>query len=611
MSEILQLAAKLNTVSAPIREFGKSYVLFQIVSYDKEYGKTITAIVIRAENKDSSRILIVGYSQDNNEIITLNYEQIIIVLEQLQKYSEEDLTKCKLSLLEIKEAKFRFKKFDLLAHKGILCLELSENITAFYSENAESGNSWSFDLVFNDELSIKPNNFNFIGTQGSNDIIDLTFNAEQVGFDRLKTIHLLDDIKIMIDTGKGKHHEYTGLCTKVSLENGNIRMFLNAAGMYVMKNSRMKILSAEKVNPLNIFHFITRSSGFPQENVNIEGFNLDAKNIYTIIIPVNNLTLINDSVGIGNVTFYPYATKNTDMEKFISIMAKQNEKLDEFCWAQIHVESNNPYDAYTDAKLQILRSLDTLMHIVRSDSILQNYSTEYKLICWEKEYLIPKPCITTWVYIHNALTGELIITDIERLMLPDQLLIQENLILRIENIEWYEEMLLKISCKSNKNLEPLFNALKWVKKSWDSADNDDEILYAIIALEFVLAGEKAPPIIPREYHQIVIKAVLDAFMIAFKGEEDARQEYTQRLKDKMSQSLTDAPLFAKLDSLISRLEIPIREQDIILLKKARKIRNNLVHGRNTIELTHEELWKINTIVNTIISHKLFSLRGEV
>lgn len=612
MSEILQLAAKLNMVSGPVEGFEKSLVLFQIVSYNKENSKLITALVIRPDKKssDSSSILIVGYSPKNKKVTTLNSEQVLFVLEQLQKYSEEELVNCKLNLMEIKDAESNFSAFDACDNESIICLKLTQNINAFYSKKPKDECLWQFELEFNDELSIMPISFNFIGAQGSNDIINFTFNSEQIGFDKLKTIHLLDDIKIMIDTGKGKHHEYTGICTKVSLKNNNITMFLNAAGMYFMKKSRLKAFLAENVNPLNVFYFIARSSGLAKEKVNIEGFNWGAKNIYTVILPVNNLVLQSDSTGIGNVTFYSHITRDIDTQKFVKVLEKENEKLDEFCWAQIHVEGNNPYDAYVDAKLQISRSLDTMMHIVRSDSLFLNYSTECTLISWEKENLIPKPYVTTWIYIHNAISGELIITDTKHLMQPNHLLIKQNLVQRIDNIEWYEEMLLELSHKSNKKLEPLFNALKWVKKSWDSIDKDDEIIYMIIALEFVLAGEKAPPIIPEEYHQTVTKAVIESFAIAFSGEEMNKQEYMKRLSDKMSQSLTDAPLFAKLDILVSRLNIPLRKQDIKLLKKARQFRNDLVHGRKSNMLTYEEVWKVNTIVNTIISYKLFSLRGE-
>ena len=613
MSELLQLAAKLNSVTVPVQGFEKSFVLFQIVSFNEEKGKTVTALIIRPENKieDSGSILIVGYSQNDKKVIPLNSKQIIFVLEQLQKYPEEDLIKCKLNFEEINEAKSYLGKFNLFDYNEILILELTKNIGALYSKNAENEYIWNFELEFNGGLSIKPISFDFIGTQGSNDIIDFTFNTEHIGFDNLKFIHLLDDIKIYIDaTGKGKNHEYTGVCTKVNLDSNKIKMVINPAGFYFMNKSRMKAFLSEKANPLNLFYFISRNSGLPKDNINIQGFDWEAKYVYTVIIPVINLKLSNDSIGIGNVTFYPFEFKNTETEKFTNILEEQNERIEGFCWAQIYVESNNPYDAYVEGKQQILRALDTMMHVVRSDSVLLNYSTEYTLASWDKDQLIPKPSVTTWVSIHNAITGELIITDIERLLMPTQLVIQDSLLQRIDNIEWYEKMLLDLSYKRNKNLEPLFNALKWVRKSWDSGDKDDEIIYAIIALEFVVAGEKTPLIIPQKYLQDVTKGALDSFTTAFKGEEEAKLEYTKKLSDKLSQSLTDAPLFAKLDNLINRLEIPIRKQDIKLLKKARQIRNDLVHGRESKMLTNEEVWKVNTTVNTIISHKLFSLRGE-
>ncbi len=612
MSDLLQLAAKLTSVNVPVQGFKKSLVLFQIVAYNEKKGKTFTALVIRPESKDSdSRVLIVGYSQNDIEIAALNSKQINFVLEQLERYDEEDLEKYSLSLQEINKAKSNFGTLNLSDNKEILCLKLTENIGVIYSENAKNEYIWDFELIFNEGLIIKPISFNFIGAQGSNDIIDCTFNAEHIGLKKLKYIHFLDDIKIYIDaTGKGKTHEYTGVCTNVNLNNDKIKMILNPAGFYLMNKSRIKVFVSEKANPLNLIYFITRSSGLPKEKINIEDFNWKARYLYTIIIPIINLKLSNDSMGIGNVTFYSSELRNTETEKFINILEKQNEKFRAFCWAKIYIEGNNPYDVYVKGKQQILRALDTLMHVVRSDSALLNYSTEYKLTSWDKDQLIPKPDATTWVYIQNEITGELIITDIESLIMPNQLVIQDNLMQKIDNIDWYEKMLIDLSYKKIKRLEPLFNALKWTRKSWDSEDKDDKIIYAVIALEFVVAGEKAPSIIPQEYLQNVINGALNSFTTLFNGEDEIRSEYLRKLKNKLSQSLNNAPLFAKLDSLIERLDIPIRKQDIKLLKKARRIRNDLVHGRESKTLTNEEVWKVNTIINTIISHKLFSLRGD-
>lgn len=611
MTELLQLAIKSNRVSIPVEGYERSIILFQIVVLSEDDGM-LTALILTKDTKEKDRkdILIAGYSALSEKITTLNNKQIIQVLDELKKYSVEDLSKTGLSIEDIEKAKVNLINFNMTDTKEPICLFLSEHISAFYNKTAQDYKVWDIDIFFNDKLLIKPESFSFISTYGSNDVLSFTFNFNKIDLSELRSLHLLDDIKIFIDAGMGRHQEYSAVCSKINIINDKVIVNLEPAGLYIMKKSKIKTLFIEKADVKNIFYFIARSSGLPKENIMIEGFKNEIKNIYTIIIPIQNIDLKNDSVGIGNVTFYPFSLIDEDIEKFIDNIRNGNEKIDRLCWAKIHIEENNPYDAYVLAKQQIMRSLDLLMHVVRSDSILINYSTEHTLINWDKDYLIPKPQVTTWVYIQNAFTGETIITDIERLMMPNQLVIKEDLIKKLDNIEWYEEMLLELSFNKNKSIEPLFNALKWSKKSWDSEDNDDEILYSIIALEFVVSGEKADPIIPKEYHDKLIKDSIDAFSKDFYGEEINKKQYEEKLKEKFAQALTDAPLFVKLDNLIERLSIPIREQDIQLLKKARRIRNDLVHGRESSVLTKDEIWKVNSIVNLIIAHKLFSLKGE-
>jgi hypothetical protein len=612
MSGLMQLPAISSRISIPFKGFENSVVLFNILSYDEISGNTFTAMVISPGNRKVvyEDILFVGYSQENENVTPLNTEEIICVLNQLQKYSEGELARFKLNLQEINRAKYNIKTLCLLANKDTFFLRLTKHISVLYNENVKNKNAWNFEIIFNENQSIRPFSLNYIGAQKSNDILDFTFNIENIGLEKFKLIHFLDEIKIYIDSmGKGKTLEYTGTCTKVHIDKNNIKMTLNPANFYIMEKSLIRFLSTEKANPINLLYFIARSSGLPRESIKIEGFNWEKKYIYTIQIPVINLIILKDSIGVGNVTFYPFESTDIETEKFVDILKKENERLEGFCWAQIYVEGNNPYDAYIEGQQQISRSLDTLMHVVRSDSTLINYSTEYTLADWDKDNMIPKPSVTSWLSIHSVITDELIITNVGHLILPSQLVIEEKLAYRIANIEWYEKLLMESWHNKTHNSEPLFNALKWVKKSWDSIDRDDKIINSVIALEFVVAGERATSIIPREYYHCVKNAALDSFTANFNGEEKDKQEYSKKLSDKMAQILSDAPLFIKLDNLIKRLEIPIREQDLNLLKEARQIRNDLVHGRESKTLTNEEIWKLNNIINTIVAHKMFSLKS--
>ena len=73
----------------------------------------------------------------------------------------------------------------------------------------------------------------------------------------------------------------------------------------------------------------------------------------------------------------------------------------------------------------------------------------------------------------------------------------------------------------------------------------------------------------------------------------------------MIRSKLSEPSFgSKLDNLINRLAIPISTDEKDLLNKARKIRNELIHGLNMSTISTLEMKKLCGITSRVLIYKL-------
>src|SRR5699024_9768222 len=128
-------------------------------------------------------------------------------------------------------------------------------------------------------------------------------------------------------------------------------------------------------------------------------------------------------------------------------------------------------------------------------------------------------------------------------------------------------------------MKSLLSALKWLKRSWDSSNIKDQIIFSNISLEFLLSGETAPSLLKKDVNNKIVEAALTEFDLVFDGSYEEKNKLSNDIKQKFSGAMTNPPLFAKLNHLIEIIEIPIKKSDKDALNLIRRKRNHLVHGR--------------------------------
>ena len=81
-------------------------------------------------------------------------------------------------------------------------------------------------------------------------------------------------------------------------------------------------------------------------------------------------------------------------------------------------------------------------------------------------------------------------------------------------------LLIKATGTNDEEITPLFNSLKWIRKSWETSNFEDKIINIIIALEFIVSKEPNVPMMSKSLRKACIKAIKEV-ITNFEGDVDS------------------------------------------------------------------------------------------
>lgn len=597
MTSSFNLASITTKVSVQFRKFQSAEIIFHII-YTNEINSIKTIFVLRdfkkiKDNTLNPEFLIIGYFKE--DLVPVNREESIKTLELLLSYSSSELLNIGLDTDRIIQSIDFLQKIKIT--ENLAYYELSSNIFALIRQEGEIKNPWNIEISSKHEIKLKFESFYFIGSRVSNDHIILTVLINNLNDQEINKIHLLEDFYISINKGEGFEKEYLAVCTKLEKNNKNIKFYFSS---YVnnLKKSIMGFMEAAKINPLKLMHLILRSAGFEEENINIEKLKKDKNSNYAVTVLIKNLK-INEQFGIGLVIFYPSESEHKIFQDFSSKLKKEIENIDKkYCWARVHVKSNNLFDAFKLGKRAILQSVDILSNIVRSDYIFNFYSVDDGISNWDRDHATPKIEVTTITNIHNNISNENITMDFQNIFEPNFLTMNCNILEKIKKIRWLELFLIDDE-KITSAVKILMNSIKWLNRSWYADNIDDKVIYNSIAMEFMIAGQKVN--IPDEekiFNQIKEKL----------NEIDCHDK--DKIINRILSYIKEPSFKMKLDFMANQLKIPVSDNDLDLLDKIRQERNELFHGRRECEINDLDMAIANNIVFMMVIKKLYSLRAS-
>lgn len=355
----------------------------------------------------------------------------------------------------------------------------------------------------------------------------------------------------------------------------------------------------EGINLYELSDFIVSSAGL----YNSVAYPKDypkSQNWYTIIIPVIGL-YIEAETGLGNVQFLTY--KNEEIQRIITF-DQQFAHYSSF--ALVHVNSEKLYTAFVQAKRQIEQAIDLLVNVIKDDSLFSNHSIGVQLSERDNCIFELKVELSTLVYVESPFSTARFSCSLAKSEKSADLVLDESFIRIKKELEKVELLLLKANGTNDKNITPLFNALKWLRRAWDADDFDDKVIYSIIALEFVVSKEPDEPMMDKNLRK-KCKGAIRKIVSASDNPEINKIDYSQKVCEKFDRAYTETPFMLKLRRLIERLNIPISRLEMDLITTARKQRNEIIHGEDDSKLPCNDVYKLCECISKIVFYKLFSL----
>lgn len=359
----------------------------------------------------------------------------------------------------------------------------------------------------------------------------------------------------------------------------------------------------EKINPVDLTDFLASTAGLHNTVAFPEGYPSAGK-WYIVVTPVWGLAFEKD-FGIGNVLFCTASSEE------IMRICEFSPQLSEYgSFALVNVNSDTLYHAFVQAKKQIEQAVDLLVNILKDDSLYSIHSMGQHLLSRNNAVFEQKVSIPSWVYIEEPFTGGKLVCDYTEIVKQERLLVPESFRKIQHELNKTELLLIKANGTNDKELIPLFNSLKWIRRAWDAEDFDDKVIYSIIALEFIVSKEPNSPMMEKAIRK-KCKGEIRKIIGAMKNPPMDKILYSQKVCDKFDRTYTETPFMEKLRNLINRLGISVSFAEMELIAKCRKQRNEIVHGENDSKLPTDDIYRLCECIGRIAFYKLVSLGDQL
>lgn len=574
-----------------IRLIGQKFVI-----YGEEHKVLLQMCIIPLQNT-SNRILVLN-SQINDQNL-----KIVAWNERLKKILPVACVDAKQIIESIKKMPFEDKfqgRISTLNVGSLLGNEvpqfevLSDGIEMLITNHPDPvfPDTHQIEVEF-DTTKLTPSRFVYGAFDGLRMRVCFEFETFQVV--SIKNWGILSPIQIYVD--KSLSGEYYAQNTNIV--EGAVSFDCEPQIVATLERRKTGWMRIEKINPVDLTDFLASTAGLHNTVAFPEGYPT-APQWYIVATPVLGLTFEED-FGIGNVLF---CTASSEEIVHIREFSPQLSEYDSF--VLVNVNSDTLYHAFVQAKKQIEQAVDLLVNILRDDSLYSVHSIGQHLLRRDNAVFEQRVSIPSWVYIEVPFTGGKLVCDYTEIVKQEKLLVPETFKEIQHELNKIELLLLKANGTNDKELTPLFNSLKWIRRAWDAEDFDDKVIYSIIALEFIVSKEPNSPMMEKALRK-KCKGEIRKIIGTMKNLPMDRVLYSQKVCDKFDRTYTETPFMEKLRNLINRLDIPVSPAEMELIAKCRKQRNEIVHGENDLKLPADEIYRLCECIGRIAFYKLASL----
>jgi len=154
--------------------------------------------------------------------------------------------------------------------------------------------------------------------------------------------------------------------------------------------------------------------------------------------------------------------------------------------------------------------------------------------------------------------------------------------------------------------ENLLQVLHWLRKAMQDGDKKDKFLDLWIAFDFLISGESSERLFTDEDKEKLTEFIRSKDFI-FSDAFNERQKDAIISKINM---LNDSPIMERFSQLIQTLNTSFSADEISALKKMRRKRTDIIHGKKDISVNEGELSKMRTILERLFVGKINALKCQ-
>ena len=380
---------------------------------------------------------------------------------------------------------------------------------------------------------------------------------------------------------------FTGQVHKVLYDADTARFICRGgpASLHIQK-LKVEFINFSRVEALN---FLTESAGI-KSNFHSGPKPNFKKRLFTIICPLLNLKIPN-TFTIGDVTFY-YSEHNDD-DKIIesSDTCKRNAKWDKNnVRAKTVVEATSFIKAIQIGYRKISQIVDWIRLRVDISFPYYQRNTHINPLSFNFQKQYSRFELTTQIYCRENNTKNACIYDLN-------VKIGHPLVFQYDPEEYFagiykkfKHMLSKSQQEMSKEELRIVSSLHWLSLAINSNKSLDKLLYLWTALEFILSESK----LEKKFNGRDREEIRGKIM-----ELNLNNEQLKIIKAKIEQ-LNDPPLMVTIQNELDKNKIKLERDELEVLKKMRKLRNDVIHGKASGEIGDEDIEKFISIVERLL-----------
>lgn len=562
-----------------IEKISNKLILQLLIQIDK--GQYIKVLMFQAQNADQNVTLLM-LDENNKKIGPIYIDYLPLIIESLKSVPFPE----KLGIVTEELSFVSVRKIERPVY-----MALSDQITALVTSESTPTIKMDIEVELISNKKLAPKKFSFAAFDG----IDMNIQFE-LSKDLVQNIYawgILSKIGFYINGIPSG--DYYAINTTAN-SNGSITFLCKTKIVSVLDRKMMIKTHMDGFNIYEISDFLVSSAGL-YNCVTIPEDYLEIRKWFTIIIPIIGLQIA-DEFGIGSVEFC--LVQNENIQRALEF---ENElKLFE-TYALVHINSEKMYSAYEQGKRQIEQSLDLLVNILKDDSLLSGHSLGHNFCNRSIDCFEIKVGLSHHIYIESSLSGARFSFNFSEPKNSSQIIATQQLLPERTVLDKLELLLIKANGTNDEEITPLFNSLKWIRKAWDSDNYEDQIINVVIALEFIVSKEKSDPLLNKG----IRKKCASAIESIVRNDLEVDDRFIEVVISTFHRSYTEAPFMNKLENLIKRLNIPVSNEELLLIRSARAQRNGIIHGKNDMLMPSDDIYRLCECISRIAFYKIFSL----